>query len=107
MSNPGFGPWRPLLALALAVAASGASAQSLTDLRNDAATPGDVTTYGMGWGQQRHSTLKQITPSQRQAPGAGVECEPGQLGQCLEPATADRRRDVRGLALRTRWPWTP
>lgn len=38
-------------------------AQSLADLRGDAATPGDVTTYGMGWGQQRHSTLAQITPA--------------------------------------------
>jgi alcohol dehydrogenase (cytochrome c) len=45
------------------VAAATASAQSLTDLRNDAATPGDVTTYGMGWGQQRHTPLAQITPA--------------------------------------------
>ncbi|RZU03063.1 PQQ-dependent dehydrogenase, methanol/ethanol family [Rivibacter subsaxonicus] len=63
MSITGFGRWRPLLALALAAVAGGASAQSLADLRNDAATPGDVTTYGMGWGQQRHSTLTQITPA--------------------------------------------
>jgi alcohol dehydrogenase (cytochrome c) len=49
-------------ALALSAAFTLAQAQSLADLRNDAATPGDVTTYGMGWGQQRHSTLKQITP---------------------------------------------
>ncbi len=51
------------LCLALAGASGPLVAQSLADLRNDAATPGDVTTYGMGWGQQRHSTLKQITPS--------------------------------------------
>jgi alcohol dehydrogenase (cytochrome c) len=51
-----------LLALAL-VAAASAQAQSLADLRNDAATPGDVTTYGMGWAQQRHSPLKQIDTS--------------------------------------------
>ena len=50
------------LTVALLTAAAGSSAQSLADLRNDAATPGDVTTYGMGWSQQRHSTLRQITP---------------------------------------------
>ena len=51
---------RALAATTLASAASIASAQTLADLRNDAATPGDVTTYGMGWAQQRHSPLKQI-----------------------------------------------
>ncbi|KNZ32640.1 MAG: quinonprotein alcohol dehydrogenase [Methylibium sp. NZG] len=49
-----------LIAL-LALATGLAGAQTLADLRNDAATPGDVTTYGMGWGQQRHSALKQIS----------------------------------------------
>ncbi len=52
-----------ILAIAAAVLASSTQAQSLSDLRNDAATPQDVTTYGMGWGQQRHSTLAQVTPS--------------------------------------------
>jgi alcohol dehydrogenase (cytochrome c) len=51
---------RGLVALLLTSAAAVASAQNLADLRNDAATPGDVTTYGMGWSQQRHSPLKQI-----------------------------------------------
>ena len=51
-----------LLAL-LTLGAVTAGAQTLNDLRNDAATPGDVTTYGMGWGQQRHATGKQITPA--------------------------------------------
>lgn len=51
------------LAATLMLGASLAAAQSLADLRNDAATPGDVTTYGMGWGQQRYSPLKQITPA--------------------------------------------
>lgn len=50
--------------LAVALAAAGtAGAQSLADLQRDAATPGDITTYGMGWGQQRHSPLRQITPA--------------------------------------------
>ncbi len=51
------------LCLALAGASGPLAAQSLADLRDDAATPGNVTTYGMGWGQQRHSTLKEITPA--------------------------------------------
>jgi alcohol dehydrogenase (cytochrome c) len=52
---------RGLLACALTAATALAQAQSLADLRNDAATPGDVTTYGMGWHQQRHP-LAQINP---------------------------------------------
>jgi alcohol dehydrogenase (cytochrome c) len=54
---------RGLAAMALSFAAGAASAQSTADLRNDAATPGDVTTYGMGWSLQRHTPLKQITPA--------------------------------------------
>lgn len=54
---------RGLAAMALSLAAAAASAQSTADLRNDAATPGDVTTYGMGWSLQRHTPLKQITPA--------------------------------------------
>lgn len=57
MRHPGF---TCALAFALAAAAGSAAAQSLADLRNDAATPGDVTTYGMGWAQQRWSPLRQI-----------------------------------------------
>lgn len=52
-----------LLALAIGGASTPAVAQSINDLRNDAATPGDVTTYGMGWGQQRYTPLAQITPA--------------------------------------------
>jgi alcohol dehydrogenase (cytochrome c) len=55
-------PALTLLALAAALAQAPVAAQSINDLRNDAATPADITTYGMGWGQQRHSTLAQITP---------------------------------------------
>jgi alcohol dehydrogenase (cytochrome c) len=36
------------------------TAQSLDDLKNDQASPGDVLTYGMGYGQQRYSSLLQI-----------------------------------------------
>jgi alcohol dehydrogenase (cytochrome c) len=35
-------------------------AQTAEELRNDANTPGDVLTYGMGYSQQRFSPLKQI-----------------------------------------------
>ena len=42
---------RGAAALLLSTSAAMAPAQTLTDLRNDAATPGDVTTYGMGWSQ--------------------------------------------------------
>lgn len=52
-----------VLALGLTLAAAAVGAQSLDDLRHDASTPGDVTTYGMGWGQQRHSPLKQVNAS--------------------------------------------
>jgi len=50
-------------AMLLPLAALGVAAQELADLRNDAATPADVTTYGMGWAQNRHATGKQITPA--------------------------------------------
>ncbi len=54
---------RGLAATALSLAAAAVSAQSTADLRNDAATPGDVTPYGLGWSLQRHTPLKQITPA--------------------------------------------
>jgi alcohol dehydrogenase (cytochrome c) len=47
------------LVLGLALPAS-AMAQSAADLNNDAQTPGDVLTYGMGYNQQRFSPLKQV-----------------------------------------------
>jgi alcohol dehydrogenase (cytochrome c) len=37
-----------------------AAAQTLEQLKKDAASTGDVLTYGMGWSQQRYSTLKAI-----------------------------------------------
>ena len=61
--------WR-LMALAVAMAplTIGTSyAQSLSDLANDTATPGDVLTYGMGYGQQRYSPLDQINSSNADA----------------------------------------
>jgi alcohol dehydrogenase (cytochrome c) len=52
-----------LLAAAAIATALPLGAQTLADLRNDATTTGDVTTYGMGWGQQRHTPASQITPA--------------------------------------------
>ena len=57
MRYPGF---TCALALALCVAAAGAAAQSLDDLRKDGAQPGNIATYGMGWSQQRYSSLRQV-----------------------------------------------
>lgn len=39
---------------------SSAQAQGLDALKNDATTPGDVLTYGMGYNNQRYSPLEQI-----------------------------------------------
>ena len=41
-------------------AAAGVQAQTLKDLVDDQATPGDVLTYGMGYANQRYSALKSI-----------------------------------------------
>ena len=37
-----------------------AAAQTAEELKNDHNTPGDILTYGMGYGQQRYSPLNQI-----------------------------------------------
>ena len=47
-------------AAALSLSAYGATAQTLDDLKNDAATPGDVLTYAMGYDLKRYSLLDQI-----------------------------------------------
>ena len=51
---------RIFIALALAAAPAAATAQTAQDLIKDQDTPGDVLTYGMGYGQQRYSKLTQI-----------------------------------------------
>jgi alcohol dehydrogenase (cytochrome c) len=43
-----------------AMFADGARAQTADDLKNDEKTPGDVLTYGMGYGHQRFSPLTHI-----------------------------------------------
>jgi alcohol dehydrogenase (cytochrome c) len=48
------------IAALLALAACGAQAQTLDDLKNDAAEPNDVLTYGMGYSANRFSALDQI-----------------------------------------------
>jgi alcohol dehydrogenase (cytochrome c) len=47
-------------ATVLALASFGVQAQSLDDLKNDAAEPGNVLTYGMGYNANRFSSLSQI-----------------------------------------------
>ncbi len=42
------------------LAAFGLQAQTLEDLKNDASTPGDVLTYGMGYDLKRFSPLKSV-----------------------------------------------
>ena len=43
--------------------AGGAAAQTLDDLKKDGANTDNVLTYGMGYGQQRYSPLKQVDKS--------------------------------------------
>ncbi len=50
-------------AIALGTAASPAAAQSAKDLENDQKNTSSILTYGMGYGQQRYSPLKQIDKS--------------------------------------------
>jgi alcohol dehydrogenase (cytochrome c) len=54
--------YRNAFALGLSLSLCGAQAQTLEQLKQDGAKPGEVLTYGMGWAQQRHSSGKQITP---------------------------------------------
>ena len=52
-----------LLTLLLTSIPAFAASPTEKDLLNDAATPGDITTYGGGYSLQRHSPLKQIDRS--------------------------------------------
>jgi alcohol dehydrogenase (cytochrome c) len=88
-------------------------AQTLADLRNDASTPGDVTTYGMGWGQQRHSTLKQVDAStiKRLAPvwnysldnSANASSQPLMIGGTMYIASHSHTMAVDALSGRQKW----
>lgn len=49
-----------LFAAALTLTTTAAFAQSLDDLKNDASTPENILTYGMGYDLKRHSPLDQI-----------------------------------------------
>ena len=52
-----------LLTLLLTSIPAFAASPTEKDLLNDAATPGNITTYGGGYNLQRHSPLKQIDRS--------------------------------------------
>src|SRR5215813_14754145 len=49
-----------LMAIVLLLFATGASAQTLDDLKNDGKNTDNILTYGMGYHQQRYSPLTQI-----------------------------------------------
>jgi alcohol dehydrogenase (cytochrome c) len=52
--------WLAAGAALASLAAPPVLAQTAAALKADAATPGDVLTYGMGYNNQRYSPLKQI-----------------------------------------------
>jgi alcohol dehydrogenase (cytochrome c) len=104
---------RLLPAAALATAAFSAPAQSLADLRNDAAAPTGVLTYGMGWAQQRHTPLAQITPANvaKLAPvwnlsldsSANASTQPLIIGDTMYVATHSHTLAVDPLTGRQKW----
>ena len=76
-----------LSAVALIFAAGAAFAQSDMDLRNDGKNTENVLTYGMGYNQNRYSSLKQINKQniKRLVPlwSAGLSSNFGEQGQPL------------------------
>jgi alcohol dehydrogenase (cytochrome c) len=54
------GKFTSLVAGLLLAGGVAASAQTLDDLKNDGKNPDNILTYGMGYGQNRYSPLKQI-----------------------------------------------
>ncbi|HJV71648.1 PQQ-dependent dehydrogenase, methanol/ethanol family [Ideonella sp.] len=100
-------------ALLLSGTALGATAQELADLRNDAATPADVTTYGMGWAQNRHAPGKQITPAnvKNLAPvwnlsldnNANASSQPLLVGDMMYVATHTHTIAIDPLTGRQKW----
>jgi alcohol dehydrogenase (cytochrome c) len=99
--------------LALGIATTLTVAQSLNDLRNDPASPGDVLTYGMGWSQQRHSVLNEITPANvaKLAPvwnlsldnSANASSQPLVIGGTMYIATHSHTVAVDPLTGRQKW----
>lgn len=100
-------------ALLLSGGTLGAAAQELADLRNDAATPADVTTYGMGWAQNRHAPGKQITPAnvKNLAPvwnlsldnNANASSQPLLVGDTMYVATHTHTIAIDPLTGRQKW----
>jgi alcohol dehydrogenase (cytochrome c) len=66
--------------------AAGAAAQTLDDLRNDGKNTDDILTYGMGYGQNRYSPLRQIDKSnvKRLAPVWNLSLD-NQWGEQAQP----------------------
>ncbi len=111
--KPVFRHTLPSVVAAFALFSGAVQAQSLADLRNDAKTPGDVTTYGMGYAQQRHATGKQITPGnvKRLAPiwnlsldnSANASSQPLVIGGTMYVASHSHTMAVDPLSGRIKW----
>ncbi len=105
--------WLAAWLLATASLGSMALAQTMSDLRNDASTPGDVTTYGMGYGQQRHTSLSQVTPSnvQKLVPvwnysldnSANASSQPLVIGGVMYIASHSHTMAVDAITGRQKW----
>jgi alcohol dehydrogenase (cytochrome c) len=70
--------------------AAGASAQTLDDLKNDGKNTDNILTYGMGYGQNRYSPLKQIdkTNIKRLVPVWNLSLD-NQWGEQAQPIVYD------------------
>src|SRR5215468_6766790 len=70
--------------------AAGASAQTLDDLKNDGKNTENILTYGMGYGQNRYSPLKQIdkTNIKRLVPVWNLSLD-NQWGEQAQPIVHD------------------
>jgi len=89
------------------------AAQTVDDLRGDAASPGNVLTYGMGWGQQRHTPLKQIGPGNvaRLVPvwnlslnnSANASSQPLVIGDTMYVATHSDTIAIDAVSGRQKW----
>jgi alcohol dehydrogenase (cytochrome c) len=101
---------------ALCMVVMPAQAQTVSDLRNDASTPGDVTTYGMGYGQQRHTSLTQVSPTnvQKLVPvwnysldnSANASSQPLVIGGVMYVASHSHTMAVDAISGRQKWKTT-
>jgi alcohol dehydrogenase (cytochrome c) len=101
------------IALLLAGASGLAAGQTIDELRNDVRSTSDVLTYGMGWGLQRHSPLKQVDTKtvKRLVPvwnlsldnSANASSQPLVVGDTMYVATHTHTIAVDALTGRQKW----